>query len=217
MSSKKPIRTFGYVDGFNLYHGMMDEHYVIPGDPDRPSLRKYLWLDLTKLIESFLMKHYVLERVHYFTAPVLGKPASASRQSDYWKALDSTPRLIRHNGIYIPKRIDPFTGEQIYEEKKSDTLFALQAYDDANLEQPECMVFCTADTDQVPTIERIQRTHPEIEIRIIFPPSRGSDELRLMVPNSRFHRIRLRQLKSSQFADTVKTGLFTVNKPDDWS
>lgn len=217
VSSKKPIRTFGYVDGFNLYHGMMDESYTIPGDKSSPALRKYLWLDLTKLLESFLMKNYVLERLHYFTAPVLGKPSSARRQSFYWKALESTPRVIRQNGIYIPIRIDPNTKEQIYEEKKSDTLLALQAYDDALVEKPDCMIFCTADTDQVPTIERIQKINPDIEIRIIFPPCRGADELRLLVPSNKFHRIKHRQLESSQFDDVVKTPLFTVTKPAEWA
>lgn len=218
MSNKKPVRsTIAYVDGFNLYRGMMDPRYQIKGDNSTYSLRKYLWLDLTGYVNSFFPKYYEISRVHFFTAAVKGNPGAARRQAYYWKALESTPLVTRHMGEFIPKGIDPQTGNTVYSEKKSDAQLALQAYSDAIHEKPDCMAFVTADSDQVPTIERIQKLHPKPEVRIIFPPARGSDELRGLVPSHQIHKTKYDRLRDNQFPDIVHTDTFSVARPSEWS
>jgi hypothetical protein len=95
-------KIYAYVDGYNLYHGMMDQSYMIPGDSSPTPLRKYLWLNLHTFILSFFPQYYSLERIHYFTAPVRDNPDSYERQKKYWKALKSLPNLKIHLGKHIP-------------------------------------------------------------------------------------------------------------------
>ena len=50
-------RVIVYIDGFNLYHGLVAAGF-----------RKYLWLDLNKLAKEILESDQVLTGVKYFTA-----------------------------------------------------------------------------------------------------------------------------------------------------
>ena len=55
------MRTFVYVDGFNLYYG------ALKGTAFR-------WLDLVSVFEKVLQPHHEILRVKYFTARVSGTP-----------------------------------------------------------------------------------------------------------------------------------------------
>ena len=57
------MKAIAYIDGFNLYSGLMDKRYKIQGDPSSRPLRKYLWLKLDEFILSFLPKGHHLEEV----------------------------------------------------------------------------------------------------------------------------------------------------------
>jgi len=76
------LRTYVYVDGFNLYYR---------------ALRKtpYKWLDLEVLCRELLHPENVVERIRYFTAPVGGKldPAQPIRQQIYLRAISANPIL----------------------------------------------------------------------------------------------------------------------------
>ena len=58
------MRTFVYVDGFNLYYG------ALKGTP-------WKWLDLPALFTKVLQPHHDILKVKYFTARVSGTPADA--------------------------------------------------------------------------------------------------------------------------------------------
>jgi len=213
MSSKSSIKTiFAYVDGYNLYHGMMDSKYTIPNDPSRYPLRKYLWLDLHSFIQSYFPQYYILERIYYFTAPVRDNPKALMRQSDYLKALESIPNMDIQYGkhIFINNR---------YSEKQSDVKLALQMYHDALFENPSCMVLFCADSDQVPTVERIKSLSKDIEIRAIFPPCRKSDDLKKLIEVC--HKVKYTRLKEHQFDDPLIYEMegvqISVSKPKEWS
>ena len=71
------MRTFAYVDGFNLYYG------ALRGAP-------WKWLDLTALFAKILQPHHDILKVKYFTARVSDTPADQSkpqRQDVYLRAL----------------------------------------------------------------------------------------------------------------------------------
>jgi len=74
------MKVIAYIDGFNLYSGLMDKRYKIHGDPSSRPLRKFLWLKLDEFILSFLPKGYYLEEIKYFTAPIRGNPQKQHRQ-----------------------------------------------------------------------------------------------------------------------------------------
>lgn len=72
------MRTFVYVDGFNLYFGSLK------GTP-------FKWLDLFALARVFVPNDTV-EKVRFYTAKVYGRgdPQRPIRQQTYWRALRAT-------------------------------------------------------------------------------------------------------------------------------
>ena len=90
------MRTVVYVDGYNLYYGLL-----------RRSAFK--WLDLYALFKNHVLDSSadVLE-VRYYTAPVLGKmsddPASPARQRIYLQALRKMP----------PKKVTIIEGRMVH-------------------------------------------------------------------------------------------------------
>ena len=159
-------KLYAYIDGYNFYWGMMDHGNNMPGASYPPPVfRKYLWLNLNTLISSYFSSDdYYLSKIHYFTAPVRDAPDAIERQEVYWKALESIPHLSICKGSFA-RRYDEDGNISRYEEKQSDVNFALQAFDDA-LHVPDlsAMVFLCADSDQVPTVNRIQGLDKEIEL-----------------------------------------------------
>jgi hypothetical protein len=86
-----PRRVTVYIDGFNLYYGMLKP---------TPALK---WLDLHKLAEALMPGAAV--SVRYFTArvkPLPSHPYAEARQRLYLRALDSTPVRV-HLGHFITK------------------------------------------------------------------------------------------------------------------
>ena len=84
------LRTFVYIDAFNLYYG---------------ALRKspFRWLDLQKLCQLMLPKNDV-QAIKYFTALVSARPGDADqplRQQLYIRALKTIPNIEIIYGHYL--------------------------------------------------------------------------------------------------------------------
>ena len=90
------MRTFVYVDGFNLYYG------ALKGTPFR-------WLDLVALLEKVLQPHHDILKVKYFTAGVSGTSADQSkpqRQDVYLRALRRyRPEVEVYFGHFLRHRV----------------------------------------------------------------------------------------------------------------
>lgn len=57
MEGQNKQRVIVYIDGFNFYYGLRKAPW-----------RKYYWLDIVKLMESFLRPNQELVAVKYFSA-----------------------------------------------------------------------------------------------------------------------------------------------------
>jgi len=193
--------TFTYIDGFNLYNGMMDENNYIPGDPSPIPLRKYLWLNLHDLILSYLPLDYKISKLYYFTSPILNDEPAKKRQQVYWKAIKRIPGADIQLGKFKP------SGNSTAE-KQTDVKIALQMYCDALENDDICMVLMSGDSDQVPTLKRIIGLKKNIELYVLFPPSRVSEDLRDLIPNH--CSIGYKHLRAYQFPDVIHRG----NAPD---
>ena len=79
VEQKNKERIIAYIDGFNLYFGIMEASF----DHCR-------WLNVKKLIESLLHPHQELIEVKYFTSRVRNSPDKQKRQSTYIDAIEST-------------------------------------------------------------------------------------------------------------------------------
>lgn len=77
MENKKRV-TF-YIDGFNFYFGLKRTKGF------HPQWRRFYWIDMVKLCESFLGEGQMLEKVIYFTASPLSSQKN-SRQSAFLNA-----------------------------------------------------------------------------------------------------------------------------------
>ncbi|MEY4804781.1 MAG: hypothetical protein RL331_1300 [Bacteroidota bacterium] len=75
----KKERVQVYVDGFNLYFGMVEASY-----------KQCKWLDLRLLSENLLKSSQELVGVKYFTSRLNYNPEKQKRQTIYIEALQTT-------------------------------------------------------------------------------------------------------------------------------
>ena len=176
------MKTIVYVDGWNLYYGLL-----------RKSPHK--WLDLFALFQ-----HHVLAadadvvEVRYYTAPLLARicddPASPYRQSIYLQALKKMPPKrvsiilgalelsTSHLRLVYPPP-DGATTALVYKmtEKKSDVNLASDLITGAFLGQYEQAVVCTNDSDLAPAMAAVRRHCPQVRLGLVAPIL-GSDHRR---------------------------------------
>lgn len=145
------MRTTVYVDGFNLYYG------VLKGTP-------YKWLDLQKLFESALPQNQI-EQIHYFTAKVQAHPSNPDvhvRQDVYLRAITAfCPKVTIHYGHYLRHQVrmeavhPPPTLVWVWknEEKGSDVNLAVRLVDDAWHNRYDCGVIVSNDSDLCTAVE----------------------------------------------------------------
>lgn len=158
-------KTHVYVDGFNLYHSM-----AATGVPH------IKWLDLNALAMSLLNKTDTLVAVNFFTAEHTRDPGKLSRHRRYMDALRSVGVNIILSRFQRTDKACQKTGNNcyFYEEKETDVVFALTAFNDARGGNMERAIFITADSDQVPTIKMIRENFPNICVDVWLPPGRDA-------------------------------------------
>ena len=93
MDAKKN-RVVVYIDGFNLYFGMMDAGF-----------NHCKWLNVEKLIMSYLSVNQVLVEIKYFTSRITNNPQKQKRQTTYLEAIETTGVKIIY-GLYKAKSIE---------------------------------------------------------------------------------------------------------------
>jgi hypothetical protein len=88
------IRTWVYVDGFNLYYGAVKATH-------------FKWLNLVELSRRLLPSTHTVEKIKYFTARVSGAsdPDAPKRQQIYLTALATLPQVEIHYGRFLSKGI----------------------------------------------------------------------------------------------------------------
>lgn len=209
-------RTIVYIDGYNLYHGLLDLYG-----------RKYSWLDLSRFASLLLSDtRQQLVGVKYFTSQAPGNTASAQRQQSYWKALETCPLLEKHEGRYRSKPmrcsrcgVDEAEcracGEKLMfrNEKRTDVNIATHLVRDACREAFDVAILVGGDTDLVAPVEFV--TSLKKRMVVAFPPKRENDEMRRAATGS--FVLTEKKFKEAQFPEvvTVAPGA-TVTRPAKW-
>jgi len=170
------LRTIVYIDGYNLYYGL---------------LRKsaYKWLDLFSLFKDHVLDASAdLTEVRYYTAPVLGRmsddPESPQRQRLYLQALRKIhPGRITiiegkilattpHQRLVKPIPEAPHLQMvQVYDfnEKKTDVNLASDLLAGAWLGAYDQAVVCSNDSDLEGALATVRRHHPHLRIGLVAP------------------------------------------------
>ena len=167
-------RTIIYIDGYNLYYGLL-----------KGTTAK--WLDLVALSEALLNDTHEIVEVRYYTSIVKPSPydaAAVERQNVYLQAL-GTEEIVRvilgfyskHTALMAPQRKKCAACEESkngyvrvmkLEEKRSDVNLAIDAVTDAALGKVDSIVLITGDSDQTGTIEKIRKQF--MKPVIVFDP-----------------------------------------------
>ena len=226
------METHVYIDGFNLYYGLLK------GSPHK-------WLDLERFCDHLLPRNTVT-KIYYFTAKVDARPQDPdqpTRQLAYLQALATLPRVEVHLGTFMSSVIrqvvvdsDPVTGRyrriggkpvlavdhagepvKVWtlksEEKGSDVNLAAYLLRDAYTRRCACAVIVSNDSDLLTPI-RMAKQDCGLIIGLVPPRPKGSIELKTLA-NFKIEP-RPHHLISSQFTDPIATNSGMLHKPADW-
>ena len=208
------MRTFIYIDGFNLYYG------ALKGTP-------YKWLDLSGLFRAILQPQHDILKIKYFTARVSARPGDPSkpeRQDVYLRALQHhCPEFAVYFGHFLshigPAPLaEPLPGGPRMvniiktEEKGSDVNLAVQMLNDGWLDAYDCAVVVSNDSDLAEAM-RLVKARKEKKIGLITPGKRNPSR-QLMAHADFCRRIRTGVLANNQLPSPVPGTNF--KKPSGW-
>lgn len=208
------MRTYVYVDGFNLYYG------AVKGTP-------YKWLNILKLCQLLLPKNQIL-KIKYFSALVTarpGDPDQPNRQQIYLRALRTIPHLEIIYGHFLEHEVmmpvadstpgSPRTVRVIKtEEKGSDVNIAAHMINDGHKGRYQVAILLSNDSDLVEPV-KIVRNELMLPVGVLNPrPASPSHELRKYATFVK--PIRKGVLAASQFPPTLTDKTGTFHKPSIW-
>jgi len=206
------MKTIVYIDGLNFYYGCTKN-------------TEYKWLDLKKFSQKVLGKNNQITKIKLFSAmvkPTANDPDVHIRQNAYLRALQSyIPEIEIHFGHFLEHQVSmPLVrpeGKKRFayvvkrEEKGSDVNLAVHFLNDAWLDEYECGVIISNDSDLVEAVKLV-RQQTDKKIGVVSPFPRVSKEL---AQYSHFQRtIRKSALASSQLPDIIPGT--SITKPQDW-
>jgi len=206
MTAEKKQRVMVYVDGFNLYFGMVE------------SSLDTKWLDISKLALSRLKSNQELVGIKYFTSNITNDPPKEARQRTYIDALETTGAIIIR-GKYESKAVNcEGCGKVWYRsnEKKTDVNIATSLIFDALKDKYDVAILISGDSDLIPAINMVHdEFNPKI-VTVFFPPNRYTASVAAAATGSMILGRSL--LVKSQFDNEVKKADgFTLRKPPSWT
>ena len=199
-------RVIVYVDGFNLYFGMVEAN-----------LANYKWLDIDLLVKNLLKPTQELIQIKYFTSRVSNNPEKQKRQTNYIEALQTKDIKIFY-GHYQRGHMECNRCGNIwatYNEKMTDVNIATQMIIDAYQDNYDMAMLMSGDSDLVPPIKSVHENFPNKRIFVAFPPKRHNSSVALVSKGSMV--IGRKKLVDSQLPNEVqKKDGYILRKPKEW-
>jgi uncharacterized LabA/DUF88 family protein len=221
------MRTFIYIDGFNLYYRMLEK---------RPQLK---WVNPKALAEAALDPLTDIVKVRYYTARISGRtdPAAPARQQIYLNALGTVPEIEVHMGTFLsstkfaglvhPPEFRPVPAVQMdvpwpavvkihkTEEKGSDVNLASHLLLDAFEDAFDVAVVLSNDSDLVEPI-RIATQVLGRQVGLLSPVNNPNPQLKSVACFVR--HLNPGHLAKAQFADAIFLGDGRqIAKPITWA
>lgn len=210
-------RTTFLVDGFNVYHSVIEASRSLGGASTK-------WLDYRSLLSSYLAvigAGAALEEIYLFTAFATfleqSKPGVVARHRTYIECLKATG-VIPVIGRFKPRSVhcSACKADIIkHEEKESDVAIGVKVMELLHTDSADTLVLVTGDTDVAPAIRTAITLFPTKRICVGLPFRRDNQELANLV--SKHFKIRRDAYQRHQLPDpfTLPSGR-TVPKPKDW-
>lgn len=207
------MKTYIYVDGFNLYYG---------------AVRKtpYKWLNILALCQLLLPTDEI-SAIKYFTARVSGRTDDTDqpkRQQVFLRALRTIPNLTIIEGHFLTKKrwmpvadcpdhLQSYVKVIRTEEKGSDVNLATHLLHDGFKREYELAVLITNDSDLAEAI-RIVREELGLKVGILNPHQTPSA---VLLRHADFiKQIRAGVLEACQFPDVMTDAKGDFYKPAEW-
>ena len=162
-------RVIAYIDGYNLYFGLLDAR-----------LQTSRWLDLHGVCTALLKPRQQLDLVRYFTTSVRNDPDAAKRQAIFIDALRARRGIEIDFGLFLSK---PITCRKCNtqwskpEEKRTDVNIAVRLLNDAYDDRFDMALMVSGDSDLVPIVESVRERLPRKRVIVASPPKRWSTDL----------------------------------------
>jgi uncharacterized LabA/DUF88 family protein len=203
----KKERVIVYVDGFNLYFGIIEAGFDY-----------CKWLNIVLLSNNLIKYNQEIVEIKYFTSRVSNNPDKQKRQSTYIDALESVNVKIYY-GNYQPENVECKRCRNIwrkYNEKMTDVNIATEMLIDAYQDNFDMAMLISGDSDLVPPIKAIHNLFNNKRVFVAFPPKRQNQSVAINAKGS--ITIGRKKLVDSQFEPEVisKTG-YKLTKPKDWN
>ena len=199
-------KVIAYIDGFNLYFGMVEAGFD-----------NCKWLDLKKLVQNLLKPSQVLIEIKYFTSRVSHNPDKQKRQSLYIDALKSTGVKIIY-GNYQDGNIKCLKCGHIWKsakEKMTDVNIATSIIIDAYKNEYDMAMLISGDTDLVPPIREVHAIFKDKRVMIAFPPKRHNKVLAIVAKGS-FTIGRKKLIDSQLNEEIISLSGYKIIIPSTW-
>lgn len=208
------MKTWVYIDGFNLYYG------AVKNTP-------YKWLDLHRM-GALLLPGHQITKIKYFSARVTARvddPYKPTRQQIYLRALKTLPNLeiilgkfLTHD-VMMPLSQPAPGGPRLVkviktEEKGSDVNIAAHLINDGYKKEYETAVIVTNDSDLSEPI-RIVDLELGLPVGILNPHKQPTSKV-LAQHASFVKQIRQGVLAASQFPEKLADAHGVFHKPVSW-
>lgn len=206
------VRTSVYIDGFNLYHRLLQNS-------------PHKWLDVKRLCEQLLKPYNQIVSIKYFTALVSGRTDvnQPIRQETYFRAMKHhIPELSIFFGSFqthpkMSRLVNPINGKkyaEVYktEEKGSDVNLSVHLLNDAWLDAYDSAILISNDSDIAEALRLVRLHHPNKSIGLLSPVDSPSAELRKHTIFTK--KIRAGVLANSQLPNPIPGT--TLTKPLSW-
>ncbi len=211
------MATRFYIDGYNLYYGLLKDRSNVKSGAK--------WLDLHRLACRLMPKEEV-DRVYFFTARVsspASDPGLDTRQDTYLRALATNPKVTVVEGKFVtrPRRLFLADGTPnrvevlVNEEKGSDVNLATHLVADGFRGSYDKAVVVSNDSDLVTPIRLVKEELGRF-VRVLSPHRSDKASKDLVSASSHHGHLHLDLLLECQLPNEVEGPTGTIRRPASW-
>ena len=201
-------RVIAFIDGFNIYHSLVDS-----------GCRNLKWLNYKGLAEAFIAPSIEqLVKVYYFTAVVPWDSNKAARHRAFIQAQNIYGvETILGKFKEVTRKCRGECGKKYktFEEKETDINIAVTMLLEAGNDTFDKALLICGDSDLIAGVKALKSLTPHKHIKVIVPFGRSSIDLVNNCHSSA--RIKRKHLENNQLPDEIiLSGNRKLMKPAEW-